>query len=96
MNFENCLPATIVQVGDTFDSIHDARKAIKAYILTRAELYKTIASNKQRYILACKDADCGFKVRVWKSFKDIVSTMDFNPYTCSPVTHYKMKQTSSV
>jgi len=86
----------MVQVSDTFDSIHDAREVIKAYILTQAESYKTIASDKRRYILACKDADCGFKVRVWKSSKDIVSIMEFNLHTCSLVTHYKMKQTSLV
>jgi hypothetical protein len=86
----------MVQVGDTFDSIHDAREAIKSYILTRAESYKTVASDKARYILACKDADCGFKVRAWKSSKEIVSIMTFDPHTCSPATHYKMKQTSTV
>jgi hypothetical protein len=59
-------------------------------------LYKTVAFNKRQYILACKDADCGFKVQVWKSLKDIVSVVDFDPHTCSPATHYKMKQTSSV
>ena len=86
----------MVQVGDTFDSIHDAHKAIKSYILTQAELYKTVASNKARYILACKDADCRFKIRVWKLSKDIVSIMAFNPHTCSLATHYKLKQTSLV
>jgi hypothetical protein len=86
----------MVQVGDSFDSVHDAREAIRSHLLTQAESYKTIASDKRRYILACKDADCGFKVRVWKSSKDIVSVVDFDPHTCSPATHYNMKQTSSV
>jgi hypothetical protein len=86
----------MVQVGDTFDSIHDACEAIKLYILTQAELYKTVAFDKTRYILACKDADCRFKIWAWKSLKDIVSIMAFDPHTCSSATHYKMKQTSLV
>jgi hypothetical protein len=86
----------MVQVSDTFDSVYDACEVIKSYILTQAESYRTVASDKRRYILACKDADCGFKVRVWKSSKGIALIMDFDPHTCSPATHYKMKQTSSV
>jgi hypothetical protein len=80
----------MVQVGDSFNSVYDACEAIRSHLLTQAELYKTVASNKRRYILAYKDADCGFKVRVWKSL-DIVSVVDFDPYTCSLATHYKMK-----
>jgi hypothetical protein len=64
--------ATMVQVGDK-STTHEA---IKSYILTQAELFRTVASDKRRYILACKDADCGLKVQVWKSPKDIASIMD--------------------
>jgi hypothetical protein len=86
----------MVQVGDVFDSISDAWKAIKFYILTRGESYKTAASDKDRYILVCKDKDCRFKIRAYKSSKAIVSIMVFKLYICSLATHYKMKQTSLV
>jgi hypothetical protein len=86
----------MIQVGDIFDSIPKAREAIKAYILDRAESYKTVASDKTRYIIACKDAHCKFRIRANKSFKGVVSITVLDPHTCNPVTHYKMKQTSSV
>jgi hypothetical protein len=54
----------MVQVGDTFNSIDDARKAIKSYVLAQAESYKIVASDKKWYILTCKDANYGFEVRV--------------------------------
>ena len=49
-----------MQVRDTFDTIHDAREAIKSYILDQGELYKTVASDKKQYIIACKDPACKF------------------------------------
>jgi len=86
----------MVQVGDTFDTIHNARKVIKSYILTRPESYRTIASDKKQYHIAYKDKACGFKIRAYKSLKDTISIKALNPHTCSPATYYKMKQTSSV
>ena len=86
----------MVQVGDVFDSISDAQKAIKSYVLTRGESYKTAASDKDQYILVCKDRDCRFKIQAYRLSKAIVSITVFKLYTCSPATHYKMKQTSSV
>jgi hypothetical protein len=44
-----------MQKGDKFESIAAAREAIKAYILDQGESFKTIASNKKRYIIGCKD-----------------------------------------
>lgn len=85
-----------MQQGDIFDSIHDARKAIKAYVLDRGESYKTLASDKKRYIIACKDSACEFRIRANQSFKQLVSISVFKPYLCTPATHYKIKQTSSV
>jgi hypothetical protein len=86
----------MLQVGNTFDSIHDARSAIRAYVLDQAESFKTVASDKTRYIIACKDANYGFYIRAYKSSKDLVSITALDPHTCTPATHYKMKQTSSV
>jgi hypothetical protein len=49
-----------MQVSDTFDTIQDARNAIKTYVLDQGKSYKTVASDKKRYIIACKDKDCKF------------------------------------
>jgi hypothetical protein len=86
----------MLRVGNTFDSIHDARSAIKAYVLDQAESFKTVASDKTQYIIACKDANCGFYIQAYKSFKDLVLITASDPYICTLTTHYKMKQTSLV
>jgi hypothetical protein len=51
-----------MQVGDTFDTIQDARNAIKTYVLDQGESYTTVASDKKQYIIACKDKDCRFRI----------------------------------
>ena len=83
----------MLQVSDTFDSIHDAREAIETYILDWAESFKTVASDKTRYIIACKDASCDFYIRAYKSSKDLVSITALDLHTCTPATYYKIKQT---
>jgi hypothetical protein len=87
----NLQPSTM-QKGDRFESIAAAYDAIKAYILNQGESFKTVASDKKRYMLACKDKACGFKIRVWHSTKDGAIITTFEPHLCSPVTHYKASQ----
>jgi hypothetical protein len=86
----------MVQVGDIFDSIPTTREAIKSYILTHAESFKTITSDKKWYIITCKEASCSFKIRAHKSSKEVISITMVEPHTCSLAMHYKMKQTSLV
>jgi hypothetical protein len=54
-----------MQYGDQFATIAVAREAVKAFVLQQGESYKTIASNKKRYILTCKDKDCDFEIQVY-------------------------------
>jgi hypothetical protein len=49
-----------MQLHDQFESLDAARNAIKAYVLNEGESFKTVASNKKRYIIKCKDTACGF------------------------------------
>jgi hypothetical protein len=52
-----------MQLYDQFDSIDIARDRIKAYVLDLGELYKTVALDKKRYIIRCKDDACKFQIR---------------------------------
>jgi tagatose-1,6-bisphosphate aldolase len=58
-----------MQKGNKFESIAAARKAIKAYVLDQGESFKTMASNKKRYIIGCKDQACDFKIRATQTLK---------------------------
>ena len=84
----NCSSYTaMVQLKDEFESISTARTAITKFVLDQGELYKTVASNKKRYIICCKDSKCKFRIRATRSAITILE-----PYTCTPATHYKSKQ----
>jgi hypothetical protein len=54
-------PSTM-QLGDIFDTIQDACEAIKTYVLSCGESFKTVASNKKRYTIVCKDSACSFRI----------------------------------
>ncbi|SRR6266487_2493347 len=90
------LPSHPLKLHDTFLSLDAARTAIKTYILDDGESFKTLKSDKNRYVIACKDDSCKFRIRVSRSKKDIVSITVFEPHSCSPATHYKNKQSQSV
>ena len=51
-----------MQLGDTFNTIDNAREAIGSYILDLGESYRTAASDKKRCIIACKDKACKFRI----------------------------------
>ncbi len=55
-----------MQYSDQFATIAVAREAIKAFALEQEESYKTVASNKKRYIIACDDKDCDFEIRAYQ------------------------------
>jgi hypothetical protein len=52
-----------MQLSDQFDLINAARDAIKAFVLDQGESLKTIASNKHRYIIQCKDKPYNFCIQ---------------------------------
>ncbi len=85
-----------MELHDEFQSIEDARRAVKAFVLDQGESYKIINLDKKRYTIACKDSNCKFQIRATRSKKEVVSITVFEPYTCSPVTYYKSKQSQSV
>jgi hypothetical protein len=60
----------MVQVGDGFDSMDSARSAIRSYILDQGGSFKIFKSEKELYILVCKDPDCNFRIPdIEKEFK---------------------------
>jgi hypothetical protein len=85
-----------MQLHDQFPSLEVARGAIKRHVLDEGESYKTIKSDKNRFVIACKDDGCKFRIRAARSSKEIVSITIFEVHTCSPVVHYKNKQVNSV
>ena len=93
-----------MQLGDRFQSIEAACKAVKSFVLDDSESFLTVASDKNRYIIRCKEKPCNFQVRATLHKKDSkigrtttpVSITRLKPHTCSPTTHYKSKQSHSV
>jgi len=93
-----------MQLGDRFESIEAAREVVKAFIQDEGESFLTVASDKNRYIIRCKDLPCSFRVRATLHKKGSkigrtttpVSITRLKPHTCSPATHYKSKQSQSV
>jgi MuDR family transposase len=73
-----------MQLHDQFDSINIAWDRIKAYVLDHGESYKTVALDKKRYIIRCKDGTYKFRIRATRSKKETVSTNIFKPHSCSP------------
>jgi tryptophan 2,3-dioxygenase len=76
--------------------MHEVREAIKQHVLDEGESYKTIKSDKHRFVIGCKDSDCKFRIRASQSKKEVVSITVFEPHSCSPATHYKSWQSQSI
>jgi hypothetical protein len=51
-----------MQKGDRFESLNAARDAIKAFVLDQGKSFKTVSSDKNRYIIQCKDKACSFRI----------------------------------
>ena len=58
------LPVNMIQLGDVFSLIEAAHNAVQRHVLDKGESYKTTHSNKKRYIIICKDNECGFRIQV--------------------------------
>jgi hypothetical protein len=81
-----------IQLHNKFESVAAAHDAVKAYVLDQGELYKTVASDKKRFIIKCKANGCGFRICATKHVNKTSSITVFNLHICSPVTYYKSKQ----
>jgi hypothetical protein len=80
-----------MKVGDEFDSIDDAKKAIHTYLLDRGESWKFKNSDSKWYTIVCKDSVCMFRVRVTLSKKGMAKITKFDEHSYSPTTHYNHK-----
>jgi hypothetical protein len=88
-----------MQKGDRFESLDAARNAVKAFVLDQGESFTTVASDKKRYIIRCKDKACEFRIRATlhkKASETPTSITRLIPHSCSPAVHYKSKQSQSV
>ena len=84
----------VLQVGDVFPSIDDARNAITQHVLDASESYKALKSEKKKYIIVCKDksAKCTFRIQASSIVKKGFVITIFKPHTCCPTVHYKNKK----
>jgi hypothetical protein len=92
-----------MQKGDRFESINAAQEAIKAFVLDEGESFKTVSSDKNRYIVQCKDKGCDFRIRATLHKKEKqngsaqpVSITILVPHSCSPAVHFKFKHSNSI
>ena len=87
-------------IGDEFDNIVAAKKAITRFLTDNSESYLVSHSNSKRFVLKCKSGkECDFHVCVTTSTaksKGCKTTIrSFKEHTCSPTTHYKFKGANS-
>jgi hypothetical protein len=85
-----------MKLGDQFESINAAQEAITQYVLNNSKLYKTEKSDKKRFVICCKDKNCGFGIRAAKLSKEIVLITIFKLYLCSPTVYYNNWQSQFV
>ena len=73
----------MVQIRDSFKTMAEAREAITRFLLNAGQSYKVYKGDSKRYILICKDKDCGFKIRAsyLKKHEAAVITI-LKPHTC--------------
>jgi hypothetical protein len=86
----------MVALNDTFATIAEAREAINRRVLNDGKSYKVYKTDTKCHILLCKDSSCSFTIRAWYTKKTGITITKFDPHTCSPVVHYKNKQSSAL
>ncbi|KFY98034.1 hypothetical protein V500_01815 [Pseudogymnoascus sp. VKM F-4518 (FW-2643)] len=86
-----------LKLGDSFQTLIEARNAINRYQLDNGLSYKVYKSDSTRYIITCRNTACDFKIRASKTRKDLYFVVTiFVLHTCSPITHYNSKARSSL
>ena len=88
----------MVQVGNTFETMAEARTAITRFLLDAGQSYKVYKGDSNRYILICKTkSDCSFKIRATHSKKREAALITIvEPHSCSPIVHFENKHASAV
>ena len=74
-----------LHVGMEFNTLEEARMAIKRAITDAGESFKVEKADRFCWVAVCKDKDCPFKIRVKNGTKATISVL--HHHTCSPVTH---------
>ena len=90
------MDASVMREGTRFESIDAAKEAISQYVLNNGESFRTVKSDQKRFVICCKDEDCGFWIRAAKNSKEVVSITRFKPHSCSPAIHYNNPRSQSV
>jgi len=86
-----------LHVGTTFNTIIEAKIAIKAFIADAAESWKSTHSDKERFNIICKQQrNCTFRIRVINSKKKGISITHLQPHSCNPSGHSRASNTNSI
>jgi len=73
----------MVQIGNAFETMAEAREAITRFLLDAGQSYKVYKGDSNRYILICKKDNCNFKIRATYSKKReaaLITIME--PHSC--------------
>ena len=79
-----------------FESLDAAWSTIHAYIIEQGESYIVTYSNSKRYIIACRDSICKFRIRASTLKGPQYQITRYVPHSCSPVTHQNFRAAHSV
>ena len=83
----------MLELGQTFATIQEAREAINRHVLDNGESYKVYKLDSTRHILQCKskDENCSFSIRVALLKKKGVALTKMSPHSCRPTVYFKNK-----
>jgi MULE transposase domain/SWIM zinc finger len=89
-----------LNIGDTFDTIAQAKEAINRFVIDNGESYIKSTSNYREHSIECRHRilkSCSFSIRARYSKKTSLSKItNIRPHTCNPQTHYKFPQASAM
>src|SRR3954467_2929543 len=81
---------------NSWTNIAIAKKAVKAWILSRGESWANSKhNNKTRLQLGYKDASCSFKIRVARKSNGLFGVISYSPHYCPPSTHTDFRARNS-
>jgi hypothetical protein len=75
-------------IGTTFDTIVEAKAAIKVFMADSSESWKSTHSDTKRFNIICKQQrSCSFRIRATNSKRRGVSITYIQPHSCNPIGH---------
>jgi hypothetical protein len=91
----NLLPPPDI-TSDPWIDITDTKKAVKTWILDRAESWAPSPHNdKRRLQLYCLSKGCSFYIRVTQKKDSLFGITSYTPHDCPPSIYAKFKQQNS-